>query len=72
MRAYHAALRAWGIEPPQPRLYLGRAQRLSRNVRELGWLKVCEGRARLEADDQAVAVIRRRRARLLAEIRRAH
>ncbi len=72
MRAFHAALLAWGIQPPPPRVPPGRAERLTRIMHELARLKVLEGRRRLEADDNALAAIRRRRARLLAEIRRSH
>ncbi len=70
MRAFHIALHVWGIEPAPPSVAYGKAERMARAVRELGRLKVLAGRRRLEGDKAALAAIARRRARLLAMIRR--
>ncbi len=70
MRAFHVALHVWGIEPAPRAVAYGKAERMASAMRELGRLKLLEGRRRLEGDKAALAAIARRRARVLATIRR--
>ncbi len=62
--SFHIAIAAWGTEPERrPDPFYQRA------LRELGQLRILERLRRREGDTQAVAAIRRRRARLVARIR---